>query len=312
MKIISPKIFILSLLLGIFVIYKVVSIDDFIDILWILFMGNLTIRGMKVSFSQEAYDQDVRQAYQKKVLYQDIFGKFAYIAPDIPLLTIILAGIIAYISPATAMLRVIVTVILVFATGYAVWLVLYISKHKKNAVKNGTWETATLNADDERIWKRSELCHNVAYVIVGMFLIFCLIFGDPVIYVNNYRLKTAMTEIRGERVTLEETVPFEWSTVYSFGPYFSLKDIKRITGSKSPALNDSINEGMVSLVFMNRGRVVSSVCRYPSSTGYSLNLAMNTNVDCDNCDNYSQMRYGDFIEFEVTLENGIVNLTAVE
>lgn len=309
MKIISPTIFILSLLLGIFVIYKVVSIDDFIDILWILFLGNLTIRGMKVSFSQEAYDQDVRQAYQKKVLYQDIFGKFAYIAPDIPLFTIILAGIITYISPATAMPRVVVTVILVFAAGYAVWLVLYISKHKKNAIKNGTWETAALSADDERIWKRSELCHNVAYVIVGMFLIFCLIFGDPMIYVNNYRLKTAMTGIREERVTLEETVPFEWSTVYSFGPYFSLKDIKRITGSKSPALNDSINEGMVSLVFMNRGRVVSSVCKYPSSTGYSLNLAMNTDADCDN---YSQMGYGDFIEFEVTLENGIVNLTAVE
>ena len=90
------------------------------------------------------------------MLYQDIFGKFAYIAPDIPLFTIILAGIITYISPATAMLRVVVTVILVFAAGYAVWLVLYISKHKKNAIKNGTWETAALSADDERIWKRSE------------------------------------------------------------------------------------------------------------------------------------------------------------
>ena len=92
--------------------------------------------------------------------------------------------------------------------------------------------------------------------------------GDPVIYINNYRLKTAMTELDKERITLEETVPFEWTRVYSFGPYFPLKDIERITGSKSPSLNESINEGMVNIIFMNHGRVFSSVCIYPSSTGY--------------------------------------------
>ena len=39
-------------------------------------------------------------------------------------------------------------------------------------------------------------------------------------------------------------MPFEWTRVYSFGPYFPLKDIERITGSKSPALNDSVTEEM--------------------------------------------------------------------
>ena len=60
-----------------------------------------------------------------------------------------------------------------------------------------------------------------------------------------------MTKIQNDRVTLEETVPFQWTRVYSFGPYFPLKDIERITRSKSPALDDSISEGMVSLIFMN-------------------------------------------------------------
>ena len=69
-----------------------------------------------------------------------------------------------------------------------------------------------------------------------------------------------MTKIQNDRVTLEETVPFQWTRVYSFGPYFPLKDIERITRSKSPALDDSISEGMVSLIFrgdplrMNRGK----------------------------------------------------------
>ena len=98
-----------------------------------------------------------------------------------------------------------------------------------------------------------------------------------------------MTKIQNDRVTLEETIPFQWTRVYSFGPYFPLKDIERITRSKSPALDDSISEGMVSLIFMNHSRVVSSVCRYPSSTGYSLNLAVNAASDFDQYDNYSRI-----------------------
>ena len=54
MKIVSPKTFIVSLLLGILVLYKVLSIDGFTDILWISLMGYWTIRGMEVAFSQES------------------------------------------------------------------------------------------------------------------------------------------------------------------------------------------------------------------------------------------------------------------
>lgn len=50
MKIVSPKTFIVSLLLGILVLYKVLSIDGFTDILWIILMGYWTIRGMHVAF----------------------------------------------------------------------------------------------------------------------------------------------------------------------------------------------------------------------------------------------------------------------
>lgn len=139
MKIVSPKTFIVSLLLGILVLYKVLSIDGFTDILWIILMGYWTIRGMEVAFSQES-------------------------------------------------------AVLIFAAGYAVWIALYISKHKKKAVETGSWETGKLNADNERAWKLSDLCHNVIYFIATVFLIFYFIFGDPMIYINNYRLRTALVK----------------------------------------------------------------------------------------------------------------------
>lgn len=43
-----------------------------------------------------------------------------------------------------------------------------------------------------------------------------------------------------------------------------------------------------------------------------LNLAVNAASDFDQYDNYSRIDYGDLIEFEVTLEDGIVNLTAAK
>ena len=46
MKFVDQNTFIVSLLLGILVIYKVLSIDGFTDILWIILMGSLTIKGV--------------------------------------------------------------------------------------------------------------------------------------------------------------------------------------------------------------------------------------------------------------------------
>ena len=55
MKFVDQNTFIVSLLLGILVIYKVLSIDGFTDILWIILMGSLTIKGLRSSFSKELH-----------------------------------------------------------------------------------------------------------------------------------------------------------------------------------------------------------------------------------------------------------------
>ena len=48
----------------------------------------LTVKAIVTAFSQEAYDEDIKKAQQGKVLYRDLFGKFAYIAADVPILLI--------------------------------------------------------------------------------------------------------------------------------------------------------------------------------------------------------------------------------
>lgn len=309
MKLVSPKTLLASLLALVFVIIKVMTFDGLQDLYWIVFFGYLTIKALIVAFSQEAYDEDVKKAYQGKALYRDLFGRFAYIATDIPWITLLLAGLLAVFCPATTLLKVTLVVLLIFAVGYAIWLSWYISKHERLRTENGEWGTAVLTKEDEQSWKRSNRWHNIGLGMVTVLCALYLIFGDPRIYINNKKLEDAFTELTTDSVTLEEVVPFEWTTVYTFDPYTSIDRIEWITGSKSPALKESVNEGMTHFVFMNRGRVMASVCAYPSSIGYSLSFTGGKNTYYDYTDGgYSHIEYGDQAEFEVTQDDGIVRL----
>ena len=106
MKLISPKTLLSSLLVVAFIVIKVITFDGINDLFWIGFFVYLTIKGLHVAFSQEAYDEDMKQAYQGKALARDLFGKFAYIAGDIPVITIVLSALLAIFGPVTAIFRI--------------------------------------------------------------------------------------------------------------------------------------------------------------------------------------------------------------
>ena len=252
--------------------YEVMTFDGLVDMFWIILIGYLTVKAIVTAFSQEAYDEDIRQAQQGKVLYRDLFGKFAYIAADVPILLILLAGLLASVCSVTTLLRATLMGLLLIAVGYAIWFSWYVSKHKRLRMKNGEWGTGILSAEDEKAWKRSNLWHGIILGIAGVLFALYLIFGDPRIYFNNAKLEKTLTALECDSITLEEIVPFEWTTVYTFDLYTSKERIERVVGSKSPALKESVSEGMNHVVFINRGRVVASVCTHPASTGYYFEL----------------------------------------
>lgn len=311
MKLVSLKTLLASLLGCAFVVMKVVTFDGLPDLFWIIFIGYTSVKGLVTSFSQEAYDEDVKQAQQGKVLYRDLFGKFAYIAADIPILLILLAGLLAAACPVTILLRAVLIVLLLIASGYAIWFSWYISKHKRLRMENGEWGTGVLSAEDAKAWKQSNLWHNIILGIVVVLGIFYLVFGDPRIYLNNAKLKEAISTLDSDRTTLDEIVPFEWTTVYTFDPYTSIDRIERVTGSKSPALKESVSEGMTHVVFTNRGQVVASICAHPTSIGYYLEFTGGKNTYyCYPDGGYSHIEYGDEIAFDVMQDKGFVRLHA--
>ncbi|MFQ9452699.1 MAG: hypothetical protein ACLR0R_03940 [[Ruminococcus] lactaris] len=189
MKLVSPKTLLASLLGCTFVVMKVMTFDGLVDMFWIIFIGYLTVKAIVTAFSQEAYDEDIRQAQQGKVLYRDLFGKFAYIAADVPILLILLAGLLASVCSATTLLRATLIGLLLIAVGYAIWFSWYVSKHKRLRMKNGEWGTGILSTEDEKAWKRSNLWHGIILGITGVLFALYLIFGDLRIYFNNAKLE---------------------------------------------------------------------------------------------------------------------------
>lgn len=103
---------------------------------------------------------------------------------------------------------------------------------------------------------------------VGLLLVFKL--G---ITVNNIKLKKALTGVSNvEWVTLDEVVPFKWEKVYTFTPYTSKEEIEEVIGFSSSSITETINEGMVQLIFVKEDKIISSVCGYAGSLGYSVHF----------------------------------------
>ena len=120
MKLVSPIALLASLLGILFVIAKAMTFYGILDLLWMVAFGYFTIKGLTIAFSQKAYDEDMKEAYLQKVLYRNLFGKFAYIAADIPIIAILLASLLASVFPVTAILRIVLSALIIFAVGYAI------------------------------------------------------------------------------------------------------------------------------------------------------------------------------------------------
>lgn len=108
-------------------------------------------------------------------------------------------------------------------------------------------------------------------LIAIIFLLVFLMTGSPLVACHNYELKKSVLSVSGEtQVTLNEIVPFDWDIVYTFSPYTSRNEIEKIIGFSSHSIRETVNEGMVQLLFVKGDSVVASVCGYADNLGYRI------------------------------------------
>lgn len=67
-------------------------------------------------------------------------------------------------------------------------------------------------------------------------------------------------ELSGEE--LAGAIPFEWDTVYSFGPYIPQEDIAAVIGISPQQVGEGVNEGINQVFFMKKGQVICYVYGY--------------------------------------------------
>jgi len=311
MKVVSWK----SLFASVFgigmVLYRIKIFDGFFDILWIGLFGYLTVKCLMVSFSKQEYDEDMRRAESMRVLYRELFGGVAYIAGDIPVLLILFTGVLAYVCPFTSLLRKALVVLLITALVYTIPFSIYVNKYKTRQKQGEERFLRQLNDSEEKAWRRYDLVHNVFFAAILLFAAVYFFIGDPKIFINNSRLEESLTSVEEEEVILEDVVPFEWTSVYTFDPYTSQDRIRNVVGSDSAALQESLSEGMTNVVFCSRGRVVSSVCGYPSNLGYSLSFFNKDGKHYYYPDGgYSVLQHGDRVVFSVTRNEEYISFFA--
>ncbi len=114
----------------------------------------------------------------------------------------------------------------------------------------------------------------ISSVIISLILVLSyIIIGSPVVLANNQKLKEEILAVHSEYVTLNEIVPFEWDTLYTFDPYTTKEEIERIIGFNSSSIKETVSEGMVQLLFVNDQKVVSSICSYADILGYGIDFS---------------------------------------
>ena len=118
-------------------------------------------------------------------------------------------------------------------------------------------------------------------IVLTFFSIGYFIIGNPIVYYHNLQLKFAVTNLDRNTnvITLNEIVPFEWDTVYTFEPYATKEEIAKIIGFDSNSIQETVSEGMVQLLFIKDKTVVSSVCAYAENIGYRIDFQSNVSFD---------------------------------
>ena len=151
---------------------------------------------------------------------------------------------------------------------------------------------------------RKQRFYIAAAAVLAVIALLWSFIGSPVVLWHNRQLKSALTGLTDEHITLEQAAPFSWDEVYSFPPYTTVEEIQEVIGTESYNIKESSGEGMLNLVFLDEGAVTAAVCGYPADLGYEIDIAGVTDSTP------GRLSYGEDVSFTVEQADGVVRLTA--
>ncbi len=148
---------------------------------------------------------------------------------------------------------------------------------------------------------RKQLYYIAAVGAMAVLAMLYVFIGSPVVLWHNHQLKSALTGLTDEVITLEQAVPFSWDEVYSFGGDVSLDEVRVAIGADSYNLKEAAGADAVRYVFLDDGSVTATVCGAPADLGYAL-------VDGDTDGLPAKISYGENVSFDVERADGVLTL----
>jgi len=122
---------------------------------------------------------------------------------------------------------------------------------------------------------------------------------------NNKAFNTNVNSITQDKVFLNDIAPFEWDTVYTFGPYTSREVIEKVIGIKSNAISEARSEGMRQLIFVKEDKIICSITGYYYKLGYMFFIESYENE-------HGTLNSTDNPLFKIERNDGLVKLIYVE
>lgn len=130
LKVTSKTLFLVTILVGGgYLLFFIIKRDWF----GVAFSGYLFLKGLHLSFDQEAFDEGNKEAVIKKALHRKIFGKFAPFAPYVPYFLLVLAWGLTKVFEVTLFLRIALLSIVILTFLYILWFDQIIKKERKRA-----------------------------------------------------------------------------------------------------------------------------------------------------------------------------------
>ena len=153
--------------------------------------------------------------------------------------------------------------------------------------------------------KKIGICLGFSACLLFVIAVVCFMTGSPMMFVNGVKLKNTLQALEeGDRVFLNDIVPFEWECVYTFEPYQSREEIEEVLGFQSRRIKENnISEGMEHLLFVKGDRVTASILGYSENLGYSIRFAAKEG---------KKVTYAENAEFTVTKSGEVTVLTYAE
>lgn len=118
---------------------------------------------------------------------------------------------------------------------------------------------------------KSILTITVLTVIVSsIILLGCRVITTMTIKNNSEKFRANVLQMSddSQKINLSSLTSFEWENVYFFDPYQSKKEIFEILGFKWYGLKQQTSEGMMQIIFVNKGKVVCYCSGYGTDNGY--------------------------------------------